>query len=367
MSGDDASSASGGRGRAESEDSADVVQHFWGVTVAPGKPYKMSMERTELHVTQVALAAKAVSKNPGAFAIVSASTEKIKEPVVLATLGGAGAGGSGARQALLDVSFFPTDEYATLHVHGDAPVCIAGSIAIYGGIIEVSEDEDEEEAAADGAESEEEADGEEAEGEDEEGDSDASDEDDGERAAAEAAAARKAAAAAAADAKKLSAVERMKRKREEGSAPSAAGAAEEAGARPAKQARTDKQQQPGGAASAAAGADAGAGKKQQQKQQQPEAKAKGGAGGKEAAAPAPAPGAAAASAGPQWKELANGLVKYMDLTPGMGPRPNKGEQQRWWGVFARVLERGCSEHPLTPHPPPPAACSCPASHPQVAR
>src|SRR5690242_15271732 len=115
----------------DADGAEEVVQRFWGMTLAPGKDFTLTLTRTELHLTQACVTAEDSS------ATLTVSTPQIKN-VTLATLAM-----RGLRQTLLDVSFFPGDESVTFRAEG-APVHLAGSIAIFGGILMVSDDEDEE-------------------------------------------------------------------------------------------------------------------------------------------------------------------------------------------------------------------------------
>ncbi len=114
--------------------------HFWGVELTVGKPLKLSLTQTELHVTGV------VMVKGGAQAVVSASTGGLPKGVVF------GAVGSQQPSALLDINFFPDDEYVTLSLDSkdkNAVVSLTGTIAVYrdgdAGEQEEGEEEEEEE------------------------------------------------------------------------------------------------------------------------------------------------------------------------------------------------------------------------------
>jgi FK506-binding nuclear protein len=116
------------------------VMHFWGVELTVGKPLKLSLTQTELHVTGV------VMVKGGAQAVVSASTGSLPKGVVF------GAVGSQQPSALLDINFFPDDESVTLSLDSkdkNAVVSLTGTIAVYregdAGDEEEEEDEDEDE------------------------------------------------------------------------------------------------------------------------------------------------------------------------------------------------------------------------------
>ena len=71
---------------------------------------------TELHVTQAAITSGS--------AVLSVSTTKIEEPIVIAVLGD-----GGAKHTLLDVAFFEEDEYVEFTVAGDATLWLSGTVA----------------------------------------------------------------------------------------------------------------------------------------------------------------------------------------------------------------------------------------------
>jgi len=116
-----------GGARAE-EDEPEVVPRFWGCNITPGKDFKLVLTRTELKLTNAAIAAT------GGTARLTVSTPLIKN-IVVCSLGGS------VTQCLLDVAFFPEDESVTLRVEGSCALALAGSIAIFGGVLLVSDDE----------------------------------------------------------------------------------------------------------------------------------------------------------------------------------------------------------------------------------
>lgn len=59
-------------------------------------------------------------------AVLSVSTSAIDEPIVIATLGD-----GGAKHVLLDVEFFPEDEFVAFNVTGDATLWLSGTVAQY--------------------------------------------------------------------------------------------------------------------------------------------------------------------------------------------------------------------------------------------
>jgi FK506-binding nuclear protein len=120
----------------------EVVQRFWGMKLAPGKPFTLTLTRTELHVTQATLV-EGGAAGSGAVTLY-ASTPTIRDVPIVTLTRGAGAPTS----TLLDVNFFPEDESVTFRLEGAASVALAGSIAIFGGILVVSDSEDEEEESA---------------------------------------------------------------------------------------------------------------------------------------------------------------------------------------------------------------------------
>ena len=124
-----------------SNDNTEVHQRFWGVTmVHEKKPATFTLERTELHVTQVAIAVPSTSAtNDNQTSILYASTKLIKD-IPICTLSHR----TGPRQCLVDLNFFPHDELVTFRVEGPLPLSLAGTIAIFGGQLLVSDDEDEE-------------------------------------------------------------------------------------------------------------------------------------------------------------------------------------------------------------------------------
>lgn len=267
--GEDCDHDHGSEGSAGSD---GIDQFFFGSTVTSAGPLTLSTLMTELHVTQACLSA---GKGP---VVVKAATSKVEKATAICVLS------SAAPHALLDLSFFHGDEAVTFTLEGAgaaaAEVSLSGSVAVIGELPEDEdeEDEDDEEGEEEDEDEEEEEDG----GEEEEEDA--------------------APAPAAAAAKPLSAVDKLKRKREEAER-AAADAADDAiskaaAARPAKQARKEGK------------ADAGAGA------------AAGGAG---AAAPAAKAAKPAAAAGGM-QELANGNLKFSDTAVGTGPRASRGDK-----------------------------------------
>ena len=59
-------------------------------------------------------------------AVLSVTTSAIEEPIVIATLGD-----GGAKHVLLDVEFFPEDEFVAFNVTGDATLYLSGTVAQY--------------------------------------------------------------------------------------------------------------------------------------------------------------------------------------------------------------------------------------------
>lgn len=233
-----------------------------------------------MHLTQASCTV------PDGTSVLSVSTEKIKN-VPVATVSS-----KGPRQALLDVSFFEGDEYVEFKCQGNAPISLAGSIAIFGGLLPPESDDEAEAGDADEANDD-------AEEEEEEIDED-------EEAPA--------APAPVKHDKPLSAVEKMKLKRqreEDGASKPSAAAPDDSQQGKVKQQRTEV----AGAAAAA-----------NEQQKQPKSILK---KGDAEAATAPKPKAEDKKAdgeGGAMKMLAGGKVKYSDIITGMGPKPTKGKK-----------------------------------------
>lgn len=147
----DSSKATNDNTETNNDNNNDVHQRFWGVPrIVPQKSATTFMlERTELHVTQVAIAelngtpsttASLSSTDSSNSSMLYASTKLIKDiPVCTLSL-------RGPRHCLVDLNFFPHDESVTFRVEGNLPLALAGTIAIFGGQLLVSDDEEEEES-----------------------------------------------------------------------------------------------------------------------------------------------------------------------------------------------------------------------------
>lgn len=251
-----------------SSGSDGIDQYFFGSSVTGKTPLTLSTLMTELHVTQACLTA---GTGP---VIVKAATSKIEAPAAICVLSTA------VPHALLDLSFFHGDESVTFTLHGagsaSAEVSLSGSVAVIG---ELPDDEDEEDDEEEDGEEEDEEDEEEEEEEDK--------------------------PAPVEESKPLSAVEKLKRKREEAerAASSSADAAisKAAAERPSKQARREGKADAG--AGAAAGGAGAAAPKAEKKDDKPKAAASG-----------------------ALQELANGNLKFTDTVVGSGPKASRGDK-----------------------------------------
>lgn len=120
----------------EDEGAGFIPQKFWGETVSAGAAFQISLERTELHITNACIT------KPGR-AIVSVQTADAKAAVPIAALRWP----EGPFNQLLDLSFFPLDGSVTIRVEGGVDVHFSGNVALTGDAL--LDDEDEEEADAD--------------------------------------------------------------------------------------------------------------------------------------------------------------------------------------------------------------------------
>ena len=138
---------------ADDEDS--VHQRFWGMVLAPGQVYDLSLSRAELHLTQAAVV-EAAGAGAAAAAADHTSTLFVSTNMMKDIPGCTVSSGRGPRQALLDLSFFAHDASVRLRNAGAAHLGLAGSIAIFGAPPEEEEEEDEEEDEEEEEEEEEE-------------------------------------------------------------------------------------------------------------------------------------------------------------------------------------------------------------------
>jgi FK506-binding nuclear protein len=273
------------------EDNEEVVQRFWGMRLPAGKPFTLTLTRTELHVTQV-------TATHDETVTVMSSTNLIKDVCVAVLHKGR------ERQALVDLNYFPGDETVTFSASHD--VYLAGSIAIFGGqlIVDDSDEEDEEEEEPANVPNK----------AHKQGDARSKGRDN----AADGAGAGKASSKADAS-KPLTAAEKLKRAREA-----------------SKQAAHDEESETDDEEMAPP-------PKKQQKLEKPVQKEKEKKEAQKAPAPAPAqpkqhdkpaasPAATASGSAAEpgsasnLKEMAEGLIKYKVLKPGVGDYPKRGRK-----------------------------------------
>lgn len=117
--------------QASSNTEPELHHRFWGTRIQGGKSLTLTLTNTELHLTQVCLIGKGSAQ-------VIASTPTISD-IPICILSSSGVDGA---HKLLDLNFFPEDETITFKVEGNAAVSLAGSIAIIGALMEVSDDEE---------------------------------------------------------------------------------------------------------------------------------------------------------------------------------------------------------------------------------
>lgn len=116
--------------RMDEERGIPTSQRFWGLVLEPGKPFTLTLSRTDLHLTNASVTAQDGS------AVLIASSSLIKD-IPLCTLST-----KGPRQCLLDVDFFEHDETCTLRVEGTCPINVAGTVALFGPPLPDSDDEE---------------------------------------------------------------------------------------------------------------------------------------------------------------------------------------------------------------------------------